>query len=84
MICVTLKEAKARLNGLVEKAGKGESVVLMRGSKHVATIVPITDDDLSLSPELSDAQATRLWQEIESQREAGRLKKLAAPRDILS
>jgi prevent-host-death family protein len=42
MRAVTIKEAKARLNELVEAARSGEQVVLLRGSEHVAAIVPIT------------------------------------------
>ena len=33
MRAVTIREAKARLNALVEAAEKGEQVILMRGSK---------------------------------------------------
>ena len=64
MQAVTIREAKARLNALVEAAVGGEQVVLMRGSKHVALIVPLTDADLEVSPRLTDAQAGRLWAEL--------------------
>jgi prevent-host-death family protein len=64
MKAVTIREAKARLNALVEAAERGEHVVLMRGSKHVAAIVPITADDLEIAPSLTDAQAERLWSQI--------------------
>jgi antitoxin (DNA-binding transcriptional repressor) of toxin-antitoxin stability system len=64
MHAVTIREAKARLNALVEAALGGEQVVLMRGSKHVALIVPLTDADLEVSPRLTDAQAGRLWAEL--------------------
>jgi prevent-host-death family protein len=66
MQAVTIREAKARLNALVEAAERGEQVVLMRGSRHVASIVPISEDDLELAPRLSDSQAQRLWREIGS------------------
>lgn len=84
MICATLKDAKAKLNRLVQRAAKGEDVVLMRGSKHVAVIVPITEDDLFLSSRLSDAQAQRLWEQIDFEQKSGKLKKLKSSRDILS
>ena len=42
MQAVTIREAKARLNALVEAALRGEQVVLMRGSQHVAAIVPVS------------------------------------------
>ncbi len=64
MQAVTIREAKARLNALVEAALRGEQVVLMRGSQHVAAIVPVSSDDLELSPRLSDPQAERFWQEL--------------------
>jgi prevent-host-death family protein len=64
MRAVTIKEAKARLNELVDAAQRGEQIVLMRGAKHVATLVPITDADLEISTTLTDAQAARLWGEL--------------------
>lgn len=64
MKAVTIREAKARLNALVEAAERGEQVVLMRGSKHVAAIVPLSADALEIAPSLTDAQAERLWGRI--------------------
>lgn len=61
MRAVTIKDAKARLNELVDAAVSGEQVVLMRGSKHVAAIVPVTADELELPPRLTDEQAARFW-----------------------
>jgi len=68
MQAVTIREAKARLNALVEAAERGEQVVLMRGAKHVALIVPLTEADLEVSPRLTDAQAERLWRQIAAER----------------
>jgi antitoxin (DNA-binding transcriptional repressor) of toxin-antitoxin stability system len=64
MQAVTIREAKARLNALVEAAERGEQVVLMRGAQHVALIVPLSAEDLEVAPRLSDRQAERLWREI--------------------
>jgi antitoxin (DNA-binding transcriptional repressor) of toxin-antitoxin stability system len=64
MRAVTIKHAKAHLNELVEAATSGEQIVLMRGSKHVAAIVPLGEADLEISPRLTDDQAARLWGEI--------------------
>jgi antitoxin (DNA-binding transcriptional repressor) of toxin-antitoxin stability system len=64
MQAVTIREAKARLNALVEAAQRGEQIVLMRGARHVALIVPLTEADLEVSPRLTDAQAARLWAEL--------------------
>ena len=71
MQAVTIREAKARLNALVEAAERGEQVVLMRGAKHVALIVPLSEEDLEVSPRLSDAQAERLWRQIAAERRDG-------------
>ncbi len=71
MKAVTIREAKARLNALVEAAERGEQIILMRGSKHVAALVPVSADDLELTPRLSDAQADRLWRQIHEERLAG-------------
>jgi antitoxin (DNA-binding transcriptional repressor) of toxin-antitoxin stability system len=71
MKAVTIREAKARLNALVEAAISGEQVVLMRGSKHVAAIVPVSAEDLELSPKLTDSQASRLWRRLHEERDAG-------------
>jgi prevent-host-death family protein len=61
MKAVTIREAKAHLNELIQAATRGEQVVLMRGSKHVAAIVPLSADELELPPRLSDPQAERFW-----------------------
>ncbi len=80
MICATMKDAKARLNRLVQSAEAGESVVLMRGSRHVAAIVPISEDDIDLNISLSDAQANRFWENVEAET----LKELRDPKELLS
>jgi len=77
MHAVNIKEAKARLNELVDAAVRGDQVVLMRGSKHVAAIVPITADDLELSARISDEQAARLWKQLHQEHSVGRSKTFA-------
>lgn len=79
MVTATIKEAKAKLNELVGRAERGEDVVLMRGAKHVAAIVPISEDDLSLSTQLSDVAADRLWSRLAEEREAGRSVEFDSP-----
>jgi prevent-host-death family protein len=71
MHTVTIREAKARLNALVDAAERGEQVLLMRGSRLVAAIVPVSADDLELAPRLTDPQAERLWKQIEDERASG-------------
>ena len=84
MKAVTIREAKARLNALVEAAERGEQVVLMRGSKHVAAIVPLSEDDLELAPSLTDAQAERLWHELDEERREGTMLVFEGVREAVS
>jgi prevent-host-death family protein len=84
MVCATLKDAKAKLNRLVEYAMAGEDVILMKGSKHVAAIVSISDDDIELSTRLSDAQAAKLWERIAAEIAEGRAKEVERPEEILA
>jgi prevent-host-death family protein len=72
MRAVTIREAKARLNELLEAATRGEQVVLMRGSKHVAALVPLSAEELELPARLSDPQAERLWRHLAAEERAGR------------
>src|SRR5512137_1306969 len=71
MHTVTIREAKAKLNALVDAAERGEQVVLMRGSRLVAAIVPVSADDVELAARLTDPQAERLWKQIEGERASG-------------
>lgn len=84
MICATLKDAKARLNKLVERASAGEDVILMKGSKHVAAIVSISEDDIELSTRISDTQAVRLWERVDAEIAHGRAKEVERPEEILA
>lgn len=71
MEAVNIREAKARLNALVEAAERGEQIVLMRGSKLVAAIVPISAEDLEIRPTLTDRQAERFWRQLAVERRDG-------------
>ena len=79
MRSVTIKEAKAHLNELINAASRGEQIVLLRGSKHVAAIVPISEADLELVIPLSNAQAERLWKDLAAERAAGRVATFESP-----
>lgn len=72
MRSVTIKDAKAHLNELIDAASGGEQVILMRGSKHVAAIVPISEEELELVTSLTDAQAGRFWQRLADERRGRR------------
>jgi antitoxin (DNA-binding transcriptional repressor) of toxin-antitoxin stability system len=82
MICATLKDAKATLNKLVEYATAGEDVILMKGSRHVAAIVSISEDDLELSSRLSDAKAAALWKRIDEEIADRRAKEWKVPEKV--
>jgi prevent-host-death family protein len=71
MRAFTIKAAKAHLNELVEIAEAGEQVILMRGAKHVAAIVPIDESQLELAIDLTDVQAARLWRQLASEQKSG-------------
>jgi len=68
MTKTTLAEAKTQLDALVDAALRGERVVLTRGSKPVAAIVPA---DESLSLHVSDAAADYLAHEARMELETG-------------
>ena len=72
MRAVTIHEAKAHLNELIDAAERGEQVVLMRGSRHVAALVAISTEEVELAPRLSDAQAERLGQRLAQEKASGR------------
>jgi prevent-host-death family protein len=74
MITATIREARAKLNLLIDRALAGEDVVLLRGSKPVVALTPITEADLELSYRISDEQADRLWAKVRADRAAGKVK----------
>ena len=84
MEAVTISEAKARLNALVEAAERGEQVILMRGSKLVAAIVPVSADHFDLAPRITDAQAERLWRQIRAERGDGSSLLFDSPQDTVA
>ena len=54
-------------------------MVLLRGSKHVAAIVPVSADDLELAPRLTDPQAERLWRRLGEERARGGTRTVSSP-----
>ena len=84
MRSITIKEAKAKLNELIEAAERGEEVVLMRGSHHVAALVPITDADLQLAPRITDAQSDALWEQVHAERAAGKTRIFESAEDVIA
>jgi prevent-host-death family protein len=84
MRAVTIKEAKARLNELIEAARRGEDVVLMKGAKHVAAIVPISAEELEIATKITDDRAARLWSQIAEERRGGGLAVFEAPEQAVA
>ncbi|HVM62905.1 MAG TPA: type II toxin-antitoxin system prevent-host-death family antitoxin [Verrucomicrobiae bacterium] len=70
MTKATITQAKTRLGKLIDAALRGERVVIMRGSKPAAAIVPV---DSNGSPDLrvSDAAADFLAREARTELNAG-------------
>jgi prevent-host-death family protein len=70
MTKATIAQAKTRLGALVDAALRGEQVVIMRGSKPAAAIVPV---DANGSPALrvSNAAADFLANEARAELETG-------------
>lgn len=84
MVSSSLREARVRLNELVRRALAGEDVVLMRGSKPVVALTPITSDDLELAPRVTDAQAARIHAMVERERKEGKLLTFASPAEAVA
>ena len=67
MITASITETRRRLSELIELARQGEDVVIIKDSRPVAALRPIDASDLELTPQLTDRQARRLWQMIETE-----------------
>ncbi len=84
MRAVTIREAKAHLNELIDAAVGGEQVVLMKGSKHVAAIVPVSAEEMELPPRLTDDQAERLWRQLAEERRAAKIRTFASAEEAVA
>lgn len=51
MIQVTSREFREKQASIFDLADNGEKIIIRRGKKKSYTLVPVNDDDLSLSPE---------------------------------
>jgi len=70
MTKATIAQAKTRLGALIDAALRGERVVITRGSKPAAAIVPV-DADESPALRVSDAAADYLANEARVELETG-------------
>jgi len=76
MKLVTVSEAKSRLSALIEAAESGEEVLILRGSRPAVVLRPVSESDLTLTPEFSDKALASFDREIKAERKAGHLGKL--------
>ena len=72
MRAVTIDQAREQLGELVDAAVEGEQVVLKRGARRIAAIIP-------LGATLTDAQAQRLWRQLAAGRARGKVREFATP-----
>jgi len=64
----SLSEAKAELGTLVRLAEKGESIVISRHGKPAVRLVPVSEEELTLS--VADAARLNAW--ADGERRSGR------------
>ncbi|MCE0498585.1 MAG: type II toxin-antitoxin system Phd/YefM family antitoxin [Methylacidiphilales bacterium] len=76
MKLVTVSEAKSQLSAYIKAAEQGEQVIIMRGSKPAVALRPISENDLSLAPELPASALAEFEAELEQDRKKGLLRKL--------
>ena len=67
MITASVSETRRKLGELIELARRGEEVVIIKDSRPVAALHPIDAADLELVTRISDLQARRLHELIESE-----------------
>jgi prevent-host-death family protein len=73
MKIVTISEAKSKLSSLIDSVEHGEQVLIMRGSHPAVTLTPVSEEDLSFSPEFSLKTLHSFESEIAAERKAGKL-----------
>jgi len=67
MITASVSETRRKLSELIEQARKGEEVVIIKDSRPVAAIRRIDASDLELATTMTDHQARRLSEIIDSE-----------------
>ena len=67
MITASVSETRRKLSELIERARSGEEVVIIKDSRPVASLQPIDPADLELVTKVSDRQARRLLEMVESE-----------------
>ena len=67
MITASVSETRRKLSALIEQARNGEEVVIIKDSRPVASLRPIDASDLELATTVTDRQAQRLMEFVESE-----------------
>jgi len=67
MITASVSETRRKLSELIEQARKGEEVVIIKDSRPVAALRRIDASDLELAITMTERQARRLSEIIESE-----------------
>jgi prevent-host-death family protein len=67
MITASVSETRRKLSELIEHARKGEEVVIIKDSRPVAALRRIDASDLELATTMTDRQARRLSEIIETE-----------------
>ncbi len=78
MKLVNVSQAKAQLSSLIEAVELGEQVLIMRGSRPAVTLMRVTEEDLSLHPEVPADALSEFDREIEQERKETKLLHLGA------
>jgi prevent-host-death family protein len=67
MITATFSETRRRLGELIELAGRGEDVVIIRDNRPVAALTPVTPADLELATRITGEQAKRFHRMMDAE-----------------
>jgi len=67
MITASVSETRRKLSELIEQARKGEEVVIIKDSRPVAALRAIDASDMELATTMTDHQARRLSEIIDSE-----------------
>ena len=76
MKAVTITEAKEHLSELIDAAHGGQQILITRGAKPAATLLPVGEEDISIFPPLrvSDRAAAALQREARADLKSGKVK----------
>jgi prevent-host-death family protein len=78
MKMVTVSQAKSHLSAYIKSAESGEEVIIMRGSKPAVVLRPVSEDDLSMTPEIPLSALKKFNEEIEQDLKSGTFEKIGA------